>query len=328
MGETTIEWTKNEDGSAGKTWNPVRGCSRVSPGCGGPGKFGGCYAEKIAARFSDPGQPFHGFAERKGGEARWTGKMALIEDMLTLPLKWRKPTRVFVNSMSDLFHEKLPDEAIDRVFAVMALSPQHGYMVLTKRPARMRAYLADPKAYRRVIDASAPFRSWRSARGQISDPMAGAFWPHVMLGISVEDQPRADERRDDLAAIAAQGWTTFVSYEPALSAVDWTGWEFTKQIISGGESGPRARPSHPDWHRATRDFCAANGIAYFFKQWGSWAPAIGLAVTHRFRQNGEFLPDPDEGIIPRGPGMHRVGKSRAGRFLDGRTWDQFPGAIT
>jgi protein gp37 len=268
LGETSIEWTKNDDGSAGKVWNPVRGCSRVSPGCGGPGKFGGCYAEKIAARFSNPGQAFHGFAERKGGEARWTGKMALVEDMLTLPLKWRKPTRIFANSMSDLFHEKLPDEAIDRVFAVMALAPQHAFMVLTKRPARLRSYLSDHKAYQRILDAAAPLRAERRALGSIpiSDPTRGAFWSQVALGVSVEDQIRADERRDDIAAVAAQRWATFISYEPALGPVDWTGWEFTKQIICGGESGARARPSNLAWFRETRDFCAPRGIAFFMKQ--------------------------------------------------------------
>jgi protein gp37 len=124
MSKTKIQWTDRSD------WNPVRGCTRVSPGCGGPGPHGGCYAEVIAARFSDPGQPFHGFAKR--GPARWTGKVELIKERLTLPLRWRKPARIFVNSMFDLFHEALPDEAIDRVFAVMALCPQHVFQILTK----------------------------------------------------------------------------------------------------------------------------------------------------------------------------------------------------
>lgn len=120
---STIEWTD-------ATWNPVRGCSRVSPGCLN------CYAEKVATRFSDPGQPFHLFADRLP-KPHWTGKVDLVESHLMDPLKWRKPKRIFVNSMSDLFHEGLSDEQIDRVFAVMALCPQHTFQVLTKRPERM-----------------------------------------------------------------------------------------------------------------------------------------------------------------------------------------------
>ncbi len=102
MGKTSIEWTDS-------VWNPVRGCSRVSPGCGGANHEGGCYAEKIAARFSGPGQPYEGFARRTPNGGQWTGKLALIEKSLDLPLRWRKPRRIFVNSMSDLFHENLPD---------------------------------------------------------------------------------------------------------------------------------------------------------------------------------------------------------------------------
>src|SRR6185437_13682910 len=108
MTYTTIEWTRSDDGSPGHTWNPIRGCSRISPGCGGPGKKGGCYAEKIAARFSGPGDVFEGYAHYVNGEARWTGKMGLIADKLCEPMHWRKPRRIFVNSMSDLFHENLP----------------------------------------------------------------------------------------------------------------------------------------------------------------------------------------------------------------------------
>jgi protein gp37 len=145
--KTSIEWTD-------ATWNCVRGCSRVSPGCGGANHEGGCYAEKIAARFSGPGQPFEGFAERTKFGGRWTGKMALVEEMLTVPLRWKKPRRIFVNSMSDLFHENLPDEAIDKVFAVMALAPQHTFQVLTKRSDRMRAYMLAPDVAARVWKAA------------------------------------------------------------------------------------------------------------------------------------------------------------------------------
>src|ERR1017187_3120358 len=134
MGKTTIEWTD-------KTWNPTRGCSRVSEGCTR------CYAETLAARFSDTGAPFHLFAKRTPSGPRWTGKVELIESILDLPLHWRKPTRVFVNSMSDLFHEALPDEAIDRVFAVMALCPQHTFQVLTKRAERMSQWVVGGRGH-------------------------------------------------------------------------------------------------------------------------------------------------------------------------------------
>src|SRR3954469_1920793 len=137
MTQSKIEWCDRSD------WNRMRGCSRVSPGCGGPGPHGGCYAEGIAARFSGPDQPFQGFAKRVNGKPRWTGKVALMEDRLTEPMHWRKPARIFACSMSDLFHENLPDEAIDKVFAVMALCPQHTFQVLTKRPERMKRYMLD-----------------------------------------------------------------------------------------------------------------------------------------------------------------------------------------
>ena len=225
MAETSIEWVKNPDGTQGRTWNPIRGCTRVSPGCGGPGPHGGCYAEGIAARFSGPGQPFEGIAEMRGGKGRWTGKLAFVEAKLTEPLRVRKPTTWFVNSMSDLFHEAVPDAWIDRVFAVMALCPQHTFQVLTKRSARMRAYLTAPSFGMRIGG-----ELMRAARGH-----AGAEahviglthrltvqclpLPNCWLGVSTEDQRRADERIPDLLATPAA--VRFVSAEPLLSAIDF-----------------------------------------------------------------------------------------------------------
>ena len=137
MGKTKIEWTRGDDGALGYTWNPVRGCSRISPGCEH------CYAETMAARFSGEGRPFHGFAVMQ--PARWTRKVALVPSMLDLPLRWKKPRRIFVNSMSDLFHESLSNDDIDEVFGVMAACRYigrdaragHVFQVLTKRAARM-----------------------------------------------------------------------------------------------------------------------------------------------------------------------------------------------
>ena len=169
MGETSIQWTD-------RTWNPVRGCSRVSRGCEN------CYAERIAARFApgseyEPGfekKPFTGFAVMKNGEPHWTGKVALVPEKLDEPLHWRKPCRVFVNSMSDLFHEKLSDEDIDPVFAVMAASYWHTFQVLTKRPGRMRAYLRGRREPGTSSPASLVWRAVLRSRAAMCTPRASA----------------------------------------------------------------------------------------------------------------------------------------------------------
>ncbi len=271
MGKTSIEWTRGDDGSAGATWNPIRGCSRLSPGCGGPNHQGGCYAEKIAARFSGPGQPFEGFAERGAYGGRWTGKIALVDDMLTLPLRWKKPRRVFVNSMSDLFHENLPDEAIDKVFAVMALAPQHTFQVLTKRADRMRKYFA-------ALSCDGGYRPYVRRSGWVApDPrdgdhvillQEGQSWPlpNVWLGVSVEDRARKTRIADLRATPAA---IRFLSCEPLLEelgALDLTG---IHQVIIGGESGPRSRPFALEWARSIVGQCKASSVACFVKQLGA-----------------------------------------------------------
>lgn len=221
-----IEWT-------GATWNPLRGCSRVSEGCRH------CYAEGVAARFAGPGLPYEGLAKRVkradgSFEARWTGKVVMAsDDVLTMPLRWRRPRLIFVNSMSDLFHESVPDEWIDRIFAVMALSPQHTFQVLTKRSARMREYLTSRDTLRRVLGEmahdvtklgkgeqhralrrhEAMAQSWIAAETPDGWPL-----PNVWLGVSVEDQASADERIPDLLATpAAIRW---ISAEPLLGPVD------------------------------------------------------------------------------------------------------------
>jgi protein gp37 len=337
MSVTKIEW-------ADRVWNPVRGCSRVSQGCDH------CYAERMATRFSGPGGWAEGFAKLVHGQPHWTGRVALVEDMLLKPLSWRAPAdgsrlRVFVNSMSDLFHEDLPDEAIDRAFAVMALCPHLDFLILTKRPERMREYLNnDGRAYdiedtsefraavyrvdaddmpndkRRDLEKTRlleqgvrALRAWQASRGPL---------PNVWLGVSVEDQATADERGSLLLDTPAA--VHFVSYEPALGPVDFTRidgmeryrremvayWEAHPEaadelnapigntceynaltgeayayppgyidglprldwIICGGESGPGARPMHPDWARSVRDQCAAAGVAFFLKQMSSGKP--------------------------------------------------------
>ncbi len=207
MGDKTgIAWTD-------ATWNPLRGCTRVSSGCEN------CYAEKVAARFSGPGLPYEGLATR--GPARWTGKVRLAEKHLDDPLRWRRPRRIFVNSMSDLFHESVPDEWIDRIFAVMALAPQHTFQVLTKRPGRMRSYLSrDLHAHHLLVaihGMKATFtervRAISGKQGVYEGPLA-----NVHLGVSVEDQATADERIPLLLETPAA--VRFISAEPLLGPID------------------------------------------------------------------------------------------------------------
>jgi protein gp37 len=227
-----IEWTDRSD------WNPVRGCSRVSPGCGGPGKQGGCYAEGIAARFSDEGQPFHGYAERTPGGPRWTGKVALIEDHLLLPLKWQKPAKIFANSMSDFFHEALPRRALVRIFAVMiaaGLLRGHILQVLTKRAKYMREVLNDRQFWEDVnIEVADLVRD-------VYDPLTIDDYgpdhppPWIWLGVSCEDQERDEERIPDLLATPAA--VRYVSGEPRISPMDARRWLPSKRRAKrpGGE---------------------------------------------------------------------------------------------
>lgn len=308
MGSTSIEWTRGDDGAAGRVWNCLRGCSRTSPGCGGgtPGPLkGGCYAEAIAERFSGPGQPFEGFAERGKG---WTRKVALIPDKLCEPLSWRKPCRVFVNSMSDLFHEELKNEEIAAVFGVMAAAPRLTFQVLTKRAERMRDWFTWLTCEAKRLDQSNDFIvqqfAWRILGDRfplhhIKGTILARPWPlpWVWLGVSVEDQRRADERIPALLQTpAAVRW---LSCEPLLGPVDlnsacWgegaerpslevqarqvtrvggRGWDagFTPAqaldwVVVGSESGRGARTMATDWARKIVDDCLGAAVAVFTKQ--------------------------------------------------------------
>jgi protein gp37 len=280
LGDTSIQWTD-------KTWNPVRGCSRVSEGCRH------CYAERQAARFSGPHRPFDGFVRIQTGIGpQWTGKVELVESHLTDPLSWKKPQRVFVNSMSDLFHEALLDEEIDRVFAVMSQSPQHTFQVLTKRPWRMLQwfqYENDKRVRQDYVDDAAGTFGWCHANVDGRWPL-----PNVWLGVSVEDQKTADDRIPLLLSTPAA--VRFISYEPALGPVDlwrYVGrgrprnggpmvnllrpWEEPRYqpgidwVIVGGESGPGARPFDIAWARDIIAQCKTAGVACFIKQLGARA---------------------------------------------------------
>lgn len=290
MNQSSIEWTD-------ATWNPTRGCSLVSAGCTN------CYAMRQAHRFSGKGQAYEGLTRLTSNGPVWTGDVRLAEDKLEEPLHWKKSRRIFVNSMSDLFHETLSDEDIDRVFAVMALCPQHIFQVLTKRPERMQRYMAEYVMGERRLGDALGERDSLATRLLVAKHGYGVEMghrppysapKHVHLGVSCEDQKTADERIPWLLKTpAAISW---VSYEPALGPVDFTSIriplagesfktisaldetdELNKGqqrfrldwIVCGGESGPGARPFDVQWARDVRDQCRAANVPFFMKQMGS-----------------------------------------------------------
>ena len=244
---STIEWTD-------ASWNPVTGCNKVSPGC----KH--CYAETFAERFRGvPGHPYE-----QGFDLR------LWPDRLTLPLHWKAPRRIFVNSMSDLFHDRIPFEYIDLVFDTMRSAHWHQFQVLTTRPERMVSYLDDRCRGRAPFDSAAP---------------------HIWLGTSIESQQYIN-RAGLLAEVPSR--VRFLSLEPLLGELDLSGLlgaDRINWVIVGGESGHGARPMAEDWVRVIRAQCLEASVPFFFKQWGG-------------RQ-----------------------KKRAGRLLDGRTWDEVPRSV-
>lgn len=334
--KSAIEWTD-------ATWNPIIGCSIVSPGCIN------CYAMKMAARIElmnstagmrpSVAHPTHyaGTTQRSKVGAVWTGKVALAPDhILTQPLRWKRGRKIFVNSMGDLFHESIPDEWIDKVFAVMALCPQHTFQVLTKRADRMRNYFAALAAddYRLLTDRLGErlgeighdaFHKVMT-RDEFADKYCNSInpddgnWPlrNVWLGVSTERQQEADERIPPLLATPAA--VRFISAEPLLGPIDlgqvqsdyapnvWLTWlDGLDWVIVGGESGSGARPMHPDWARSLRGQCAAAGVPFFFKQWGEFAPLDTFSDVE------------DDGHV------YRCGKKAAGRLLDGKEHNAFPG---
>ncbi len=349
-----IEWTD-------ATWTPIRArnrktgkvgwhCEKPSPGC----KH--CYAESINRRLGT-GLPF------KPGH-RKDVELFLDEKMLTAPLHWPKPSLVFPCSMTDLFGEFVPDAWIDRMFAVMALCPQHRFQVLTKRAERMRAYKTTPDRKRTIaatvmeiselLGRQAGSHKAKIKLDHFSRCFAGSGpFPNVWMGGSAEDQRRWDERLEHLAATpAAVRW---VSVEPQLGHIDagnafdappdGSPYQPIDWVVCGGESGPGARPMHPDWPRWLRDQCAMAGVPFFFKQWGAWSP--DAEHESEYRQT-EFL-DPNGGRhqapgpaleIARQLGrtaarhlpmsalgvaqMYLKGKKAAGRVLDSRTHDGMP----
>jgi len=268
-------------------------------------------------------------------------------------MRWKKPRMIFVCSMGDLFHEDVPEIEIIRVFAVMADAQQHTYLVLTKRPERMKEVLTSPSIANDV---------WLMTNTGISEDKPIWPLPNVWLGVTAENQARADERIPILLQIPAA--KRFVSVEPMLGPVDLTkiiipitgkgssqpcapdsvrrinsltgddvlydhkGYGVGSKranldwVICGGETGPGARPMHPDWVRGLRDQCQAAGVPFFFKSWGEWMPSYQTGATFelsRLKTDEVVMSGPGHGVV-----MKKVGKKAAGRLLDGQTWEQRP----
>jgi protein gp37 len=343
--KTRIEW-------ADATVNAINGCSVTSPGCTN------CYAMKLAGTRMKTHPSREGLTvETKAGPV-WNGEVRLHEPALLQPLSWSKPRRIFWNAHGDTFHDAVPDEWIDRIFAVAALTPQHTHMILTKRSKRMREYFTKVRVCDGVCDSMSIV--WDVAQNMaIEHGLLDRYQPtirvlpNVWLGVSVEDQTRADERIPHLLATPAA--VRFLSCEPLLGPVDlhrhdsdeardWlTGHWFEVDtapdgggiaqgtgakidwVIAGGESGPGARPMHPDWARSLRDQCAAAGVPFHFKQWGEWAP---VASWPSFRSGNPADVNGNDEVLDLDTKVRswRVGKKRAGRLLDGIEHNGMPEA--
>ena len=325
MSETTsIEWTatRNEDGTVtpGSSWNPIRGtagrhtCARISPGCDN------CYAATMNRRGLMGTAPLdYGQGENLLDPAR------LDEKALLQPLKWKAPRKVFVCSMTDLFGTWVPDEWIDRIFAVMAWAPQHTFIVLTKRAKRMQEYLSRPDLEDRVTHAMCDICMLTNGRacgfGGDDCQLEGTAMPldNVWAGVTIEEDRyswRANYLRQTPAAVR------WISAEPligGLPSLDLTGIDW---LVAGGESGPKSRPMHPDWARDLRDRCAASGTAYFFKQWGAFAQDDGVVSSkHVHVPYSQNVADSEQHPMAT---MIRVGNHRSGRRLDGREHNDYP----
>lgn len=331
---THIEWTD-------ATWNVVTGCSVVSPGCTN------CYAMRLAGTRLRHHPSRAGLTVDSKAGPVWNGQVRFNEAWLTQPLRWRRPRRIFVAAHGDLFHRGVEMHQLDRIFAIMALSPQHTFQVLTKRADEMRAYF--------LSWSEDPAEIWRT-RARVQKAMyewdrdaSLREWPlpNVWLGVSIEDQDRANQRVPELMATpAAVRW---ISGEPLLGAVDlnriWVRrpgggeslWDCLREfggqridwVVAGGEAGPGARPMHPAWARQLRDQCAAAGVPFLFKQWGDWA-AVGqeLAEPVLIRSEGRVRSVPDGAGRGDSIRMGRVGKAATGRRLDGQLHDAYPEART
>jgi protein gp37 len=358
---TLISWTD-------ASWPVVAGCTKASPGCAN------CYAIGESWRMGhNPNEKirsaYEGTAEkREDGRREWSGIVRSLPERLDWPLKWRKPRRIFVCNMGDLFHEDVSDVHVLSVFGIMAACPQHTFQVLTKRPERMLRWFNQlgtraVAAARVFPEDSLEWRRRQVLRGAAIQATGAPLpsipehpkWPlpNVWVGVTAENQEQADKRIPLLLQVPAA--VRFASVEPMLGPVDltqlarkdelpdWEDWTYFDDaltgfvankcggsilrphlnwVICGGESGPKARPMHPQWARDLRDQCQAAGTAFFFKQWGEWVPpffysfAAGMpdlsaSKRHQFMDGWE---------------VYRVGRKAAGDLLDDVSWKQFPQA--
>lgn len=373
MAETSkIEWTD-------ATWNPVTGCSVVSPGCTN------CYAMKLAGGRLKHHPSRAGLTQPSKAGPAWTGEVRFSDHALSDPIRWAAPRRIFVCAHGDLFHEGVPDAWIDRVFAVMAINPRHTFQVLTKRATRMADYVARLD-WARVVENCRDDRGASLILKHSIDHLGRllSVWPrfgfdrdcsqlplpNVWFGVSAERQKEADERIPHLLATAAA--RRFLSLEPLLDlidlnvadhgecALDRECWgdcrgcadgkppcrgcrreqDQAKQIggvdwvIAGGESGPSARPMHPDWARVIRDQCNAAEVPFFFKQWGEWTPGENVERQSGIVDTAHWLGDrwsfsdenlaSTDGHVDDEPDLYRIGKRAAGRRLDGVEHNAMP----
>jgi protein gp37 len=340
---TSIEWTD-------ASWPVTAGCKEISPGCAN------CYAAKLTATRLKHTPKYRGLAViGANGHPHFTGESRLAREHLGWPLQWREPRKIFVADMSDLFYDAVTDAEIIEVFDVMRQCERHTFQLLTKRAARMRDLCGRLRFDGSANDGNG--RTWLSPDANNHD----GGWPLIRMdwlwyGVSVENRATL-HRIDELRAMPCK--TRFLSFEPLLEdlgVIDLTG---IHQVIVGGESGGNgSRPMHPVWVRSIRDQCIAAGVAFFFKQWGHYAPFVDPSrFTHCGAEdrahtwldaNGDsgacWIVDDDgswsnwTGDPPSGGAdgtvadsvaiMSPVGKKRAGRILDGRTWDEFPAVRT
>jgi len=319
---TKIEWVKNPDGTKGETWNPVTGCTKVSEGCAH------CYAERMSKRLAGrcgyPAAP-HNF------------DVTLHPDRLEEPLHWHKPRRVFVVSMGDLFHEDVPLGYILSVFYTMAKTPHHTYQVLTKRPGRMLEFFEFWQEYNEDCIANGwayygfPLKNvWGLVTAENQEQADRRIplllqCPFVIRGVSVEPMlgavilddvrpNRGTPKECSIDALRTQRHL-FVEDDWSRNKLDW--------VICGGETGPGARPMHPDWARALQDQCQMAGVPFFFKHWGEWKAISGKnpqgVIEFQRASKGKACQVSGSPLV-----LWRVGKKRAGRLLGGRKCEQYP----
>ncbi len=366
---TNISW-------ATETWSPVIGCTKIGAGCQNCYAIGWAHRHANNPRMKDSVtfiNPYEDLVEPNG--KNWTGEVSCIDARLEIPLHWKKPRRIFLPSMGDIFHEDVPDEFLDKIFAVMVLCPQHQFMVLTKRPDRMREFICRSDA--RVMIHAVLWEMFGPDTYGIAWPL-----PNVALGVSVSNQPEADASIPELLQTPAA--MRFISAEPLLGGLDLLQYlkpvfrncdlpcankddelerqgalstiakaaheymgssqKFLDLVIAGGETGPGARPSHPQWFRDLRYQCAEAGVPFHFKQWGEWEYIIDAEdMQDHMRHDGDsddlrdnanqcqivgvsgnrIMPErsfdwwesakfADADVV-----MRRVGKKAAGRLLDG-----------